>query len=151
MSPEKNPFEVLGVSPGADPAVILAAYRALARKYHPDVNRGVAHGDLEERMSEINRAIRELTASRERWRAIAGAGQTEAVTPPVLAPESYRRRPTAGARSKFALATIVGLCALVGTSVCLSKGGSVEEPALPSPQSVQPSQTPPPAGAMSPF
>ncbi len=36
-----NLYEVLGLSQGADQAVIAAAYRALAKKYHPDT----AHGD----------------------------------------------------------------------------------------------------------
>jgi curved DNA-binding protein CbpA len=32
----KDYFAVLGVAPQADPAVVKAAYRALAKKYHPD-------------------------------------------------------------------------------------------------------------------
>lgn len=32
-----DPYKILGVTRGADPAVIQAAYRALAKKYHPDV------------------------------------------------------------------------------------------------------------------
>lgn len=33
-----DPYEVLGVSPAAEPEAVQAAYRALARKYHPDRN-----------------------------------------------------------------------------------------------------------------
>jgi DnaJ-domain-containing protein 1 len=37
-SPLPNHYELLQVSPGAEPDVIDAAYKQLARKYHPDVN-----------------------------------------------------------------------------------------------------------------
>lgn len=35
---EPNPYRVLQVDPQAEPEVIDAAFRRLARKYHPDVN-----------------------------------------------------------------------------------------------------------------
>ena len=37
---EPDFYAVLGVSPDAEPEVIQAAYRALARKYHPDTSGG---------------------------------------------------------------------------------------------------------------
>lgn len=38
MAPGEDYYTILGVSPGADGAAIRAAYRALMRRYHPDVN-----------------------------------------------------------------------------------------------------------------
>ena len=32
----RDPYEVLGISPSATDDEVKAAYRALARKYHPD-------------------------------------------------------------------------------------------------------------------
>jgi curved DNA-binding protein CbpA len=47
-----DPYKTLQVDPEAEDEVIQAAYRRLARKYHPDV----AGGDAAERMSAINAA-----------------------------------------------------------------------------------------------
>ena len=37
----KDYYDILGVTPDADKAEIKKAYRRLARKYHPDVKKGV--------------------------------------------------------------------------------------------------------------
>jgi curved DNA-binding protein CbpA len=40
MDFQKDYYAILGCAPNADQAVIQAAYRALAKKYHPDANQG---------------------------------------------------------------------------------------------------------------
>jgi hypothetical protein len=48
-----DPYATLQVSPAADADIIEAAYRVLARRYHPDLNRSA---DATERMAQINAA-----------------------------------------------------------------------------------------------
>lgn len=50
----KDPYKILGVSPGASEEDITKAYRRLAKKYHPDLNPG--DEAAAEKMSEINAA-----------------------------------------------------------------------------------------------
>ena len=56
----KNYYDILQVSPSADPEVIQAVYRRLARKHHPD-----ASGDAE-MMKLINEAYAVLSDSKRR-------------------------------------------------------------------------------------
>jgi hypothetical protein len=62
-------YEVLQVHPKAEPEVIEAAYRRLARLYHPDVNR---RPDAGERMRQINLAY-EVLSDPEKRRAYDAA------------------------------------------------------------------------------
>jgi curved DNA-binding protein len=50
---------ILQVQADAEPEVIQAAYRALAKKYHPDRD---ASADAARRMRQINDAYRQLRA-----------------------------------------------------------------------------------------
>ena len=53
----KNPYEVLGVSPNASDDEIKKAYRDLTRKYHPDANVDNPLADLaEEKFKEVQEA-----------------------------------------------------------------------------------------------
>jgi molecular chaperone DnaJ len=57
----KNPYEVLGLKPGAAEEEIKAAYRELVKKYHPDRYQNNPLSDLaEEKMREINEAYETL-------------------------------------------------------------------------------------------
>lgn len=58
MESEPDYYEILQVHPGAEWEVIEAAYRRLARKYHPDVNKDV---EAEERMRDLNAAYEVLS------------------------------------------------------------------------------------------
>ncbi|MBD2464989.1 molecular chaperone DnaJ [Oscillatoria sp. FACHB-1407] len=58
-------YEILGVSRDADKEEIKRAYRRLARKYHPDVNK---EEGAEERFKEINRAYEVLSEPETRAR-----------------------------------------------------------------------------------
>lgn len=71
-------YETLGVSRDADKEEMKQAYRRLARKYHPDVNK---EPEAEERFKEINRAYEVLSEPETRARydrfgeaGVSGAG-----------------------------------------------------------------------------
>ncbi|MDP8012723.1 MAG: DnaJ C-terminal domain-containing protein [Nanoarchaeota archaeon] len=55
---DKDPYDVLGLKPGASEEEIKRAYKTLAKKYHPDLNPG--DKKAEEKFKEINEAYRIL-------------------------------------------------------------------------------------------
>src|SRR6202451_4571939 len=61
---EKDYYKTLGVAKTAKPAEIKASYRKLARKYHPDANKGDA--SAEERFKEISEAYSVLSDEKRR-------------------------------------------------------------------------------------
>ncbi len=61
----KDYYEILGVSRDADTASIKSAYRKLARKYHPDVNKTK---EAEEKFKDINEAYEVLSDKNKRQR-----------------------------------------------------------------------------------
>jgi molecular chaperone DnaJ len=73
-------YEMLGVSRDADKEEIKRAYRRLARKYHPDVNK---EDGAEERFKEINRAYEVLSEpeTRARYDRFGEAGVSSTAGP----------------------------------------------------------------------
>lgn len=60
-SGKMNPYEVLGVKPGASQDEIKSAYRKLVKQYHPDQYVDNPLKDLaEEKLAEVNRAYEML-------------------------------------------------------------------------------------------
>jgi hypothetical protein len=82
-----DPFAVLGVAPGASGEEVAAAYRRLAKRWHPDRARGQ---EAARRMAEINAAYDLLRS--ERWLDRHGRP-----TPPAAPEHAPARRAPAGA------------------------------------------------------
>src|ERR1017187_5727800 len=61
---EKDYYKALGVAKTAKPSEIKTAYRKLARKYHPDANKGDT--SAEERFKEISEAYSVLSDEKRR-------------------------------------------------------------------------------------
>ena len=59
----KDYYKVLGLEPGADDKAVKAAYRKLARKYHPDVSK---EKDAENQFKEIAEAYEVLKSAEKR-------------------------------------------------------------------------------------
>lgn len=79
-----DPYEVLGISPGATADEVKAAYRRLAKKYHPDLNPGDALAD--ERFHDVRAAFDSLRqvnalASLDNGGVVEGGGFSVALDP----------------------------------------------------------------------
>ncbi len=62
----RDPYEVLGIKPSATDDEVKAAYRSLARKYHPDNYADNPLSDLaQEKMQEINEAYDTIVRTRK--------------------------------------------------------------------------------------
>lgn len=73
----KDPYSILGVSPGASDNEVKRAYRELARKYHPDNYQDNPLADLaEEKMKEVNEAYDAITRQRSGGEGHQSGGAT---------------------------------------------------------------------------
>ncbi|MBO5796982.1 MAG: J domain-containing protein [Clostridia bacterium] len=69
-----DPYKVLGISPDATDEQVKAAYRELARKYHPDHYTDNPLSDLaQEKMQEINEAYDTIVRSRKNGQSAGGS------------------------------------------------------------------------------
>jgi curved DNA-binding protein CbpA len=98
MTAPADPYKTLQVDPDAEDEVIAAAYRRLARKYHPDVAPGA---EAAARMAAINAAWHEIgeptrRAAFDRQRALRDAMGRSSVGSPSATGEPLVRPPTSG-------------------------------------------------------
>lgn len=127
----KDYYEILQVSPNAEPEVIASAYRRLARKYHPDAYAGP---DATERMRELNEAYEVLSdlarrAEYDRARRYEKqeARRAERETPPRPPPREQQPTPAQTAKPPAAkparrrrILVVAGLAGLVALGVWIA-------------------------------
>src|SRR5262245_30574798 len=106
-------YKILQVDPEADTEVIEAAYRRLARKYHPDVN---ASPDAELRMRDLNSAYQVLRHADQR---AAYDGRRPSDLRPGWAPASE----PPGECHRHGDRTMAGRCTSCGTGLCAACAG----------------------------
>ena len=96
----EDPYKVLQVDPEADPEVIQAAYRRLARKYHPDL---AAVPDAAARMAALNRAWELIgePAARAAYDRARAAEALRNARQPTSTPPAQHPRPGTGAADAF--------------------------------------------------
>ncbi len=104
-TPPSDYYKILQVDPLAEEEVVEAAYRRLARKYHPDVYAGA---DASERMRELNlaysvigNAVRRQAYDRARQREAARQEARAALTQ-----QSMARRATTGRQRAVSAAAL---------------------------------------------
>src|SRR5689334_19419961 len=98
MADALDPYKTLQVDPEAEDEVIQAAYRRLARKYHPDVSPGA---EAQARMAAINAAwemigdpVARALHDRERAARSGAAGSAAAAAGPAPTTGTPRQGPT---------------------------------------------------------
>jgi hypothetical protein len=91
-----DPFALLGVSPDASPDELAAAYRRLAKEWHPDLQ---ATSEAAWKMVQVNRAYEAARDEIARRRAGVGAGPGSGTRPagPPASTGARRRAPRVGA------------------------------------------------------
>ena len=85
----KNFYQTLGVTPDAEIIVIKAAYRALCKKYHPDIYEGEKKYATE-KMQEINEAYEILSNSTKRNSFDKSWGQSNSYSSADQADKRYK-------------------------------------------------------------
>jgi len=70
----RDPYSVLGISPGASEDEIKSAYKRLAKKYHPDLNDNSP--EAAEKMQEINTAYDEIMNKKGSYDPFSSSSQS---------------------------------------------------------------------------
>ena len=123
-----NPYEVLQVSPGASEEVIRAAYRALARRYHPDVNRSptaARHmGELNSAYAALIDPVRraELDAKRKQAAPVRAARPAHPPNRPLAPVSPYHAAPRRPILIVGAVVFAVAVCVIAVTLVAFAMG-----------------------------
>ncbi len=96
----KDYYDILGVKRGATDSEIKSAYRKLARKYHPDVNKTK---EAENKFKEINEAYEVLgdKAKRQRYDSLGANWQGGADYTPPPGFENFGFNPNGGSYQQF--------------------------------------------------
>ena len=99
MADQIDPYKILQVDPEAEDEVIQAAYRRLARKYHPDMSETAGAAS---RMASINAAWERIgnpkaRTAYDRERA-ADSSRSTTMPPPATTPSAPPSRPAPGPR-----------------------------------------------------
>ncbi len=96
----KDYYDILGVKRGASDSEIKSAYRKLARKYHPDVNKTK---EAENKFKEINEAYEVLgdKAKRQRYDSLGANWQGGADYTPPPGFENFGFNPNGGSYQQF--------------------------------------------------
>ena len=96
----KDYYEILGIKRGASDSEIKSAYRKLARKYHPDVNKTK---EAEAKFKEINEAYEVLgdKAKRQRYDSLGANWQGGADYTPPPGFENFGFNPNGGSYQQF--------------------------------------------------
>jgi hypothetical protein len=113
MKSQEDLYEILQVSPRAEPEVIEAAYKQLALKYHPDRNH---EPSARQKMSLLNEAYAVLSDPERRRAYDAGRSQALARPPQPPSGESRKVKPRPAVERFFRFALVVaGLVVLLVT------------------------------------
>ena len=92
----RNLYSVLGVEPSATKAAIKAAFRSLAKKYHPDMNKG--NKSFEKKFKAIKQAYEILSDDQKRYEYDKTNGynqipkETKTYSNPYKAQEEYKKQ-----------------------------------------------------------
>jgi hypothetical protein len=132
-SPSDTHYDTLGVEPDADQPTIRAAYRALARRLHPDAGRADASA-----MAALNEAYRVLGEPARRAQYDARLRSPPAPTRPArpsAAPASERTVSTGragfAAPARYPWKLVIGMFALGAAAVLVM--AALAEPSRPAP------------------